>query len=47
MLKKWKVKVNAQGIVCAIDEEDAISNFIDGWLDYGDFELEFLGDCEE
>jgi len=47
MIKKWRVKVKAEGVVCAEDEEAAMNAFIDGWLDYYDFEFELLGECEE
>jgi len=47
MSKKWRVKVKAVGIVCAEDEEAAMYAFIDGWLDFNDFEFELLGECED
>lgn len=44
-MKKWKVTVReCSSIVYAEDEEKAMEAFIDGYLDFGDFEFEDLGE---
>ena len=47
MTRKWKIKVKAEGIVYAENEDEAMEAFIDGYLDFGDFEFEDLGEVEE